>query len=217
MSLAATGAVLADVDLGDLLYVIIFVVIAIISAVGKLAEWLIRKQAEQKRQQEELRRQQTPAARKPPYRPLPHQGAAPPQPPGAPAQAGRPAPRRPVPARRVPPPARAEPIRLEPVELEPAARSVEDELVLQRRRLEQQQRLREARMKARTPPEADTAAIEHRLVHLRGRGAVTGEGHAAPTIEVDLADRDRARAAIVLQEILSPPKALCRGPETWEL
>lgn len=71
-------------------------------------------------------------------------------------------------------------------------------------------------------PEADTAAIEARLVSIRP--AVVREDESTVEVigsvagvTVDLTDRRRAREAIVFHEILSPPKGIRSQPEMWEM
>ena len=76
-------------------------------------------------------------------------------------------------------------------------------------------------MTAATPEEADTAAIEARLVSIRPavrRDEITVEAiKPVAGVTVDLTDRRRAREAIVFHEILSPPKGIRSQPEMWEM
>ena len=105
---------------------------------------------------------------------------------------------------------------------EPAPRqqpaTVEDEVLQQRRRLAKVQAERKRRLAARKPPEADTAAIESRLVHVAPGVAAAAETLPTGTgMRETLASADRARTAMIFHEIFSSPKALRRGPEMWEL
>ena len=82
------------------------------------------------------------------------------------------------------------------------------------------ERQRAARMTTRTPPEADNAAIEKRLVRVGRRqrrqsgGKATSASRAA--VKVHLLSRAAARRAMVHFEIFSPPKALRKGGEMWD-
>jgi len=90
-----------------------------------------------------------------------------------------------------------------------------------RRGEQRQKNLEEARRRrlaVRKSPEADTAAIESRLLSV----SQAGDG---PEVEIvgnlalglGLLTPDAARRAIVLHEILSPPKALRQGGESWDV
>ena len=111
------------------------------------------------------------------------------------------------PIRRTPPPVpRPAAGRSVAIEAEEREARVEEELALQRRRMEQQEAACRRRMAAKTPSEADTAAIEARLVHIRKGQAAAKAGE--PGVLVNLMQPGNMRQAILFHEILSPPKAL---------
>ncbi len=148
-------------------------------------------------------------ATKPPAGKRPSEPAAPRRPPGVP-QATR---RRPVPGAR-PPGARRPPAA---PQMQPVTWDVEEELRSQLDRLQQDRAQRLQRLAAAPPPEADTAALEARLVHLR---PVVGPAAGAPVAAGPLADLTAPEAlarAVLHYEIFAPPKALRPGPEMWEL
>ena len=80
--------------------------------------------------------------------------------------------------------------------------------------MRKREQLRAQRMETETPLEADTSAIDSRI--LRIRPSVVAAAQSSQRLHVDLADLAAARAAIVYHEILSPPKALREGPEMWD-
>ena len=96
--------------------------------------------------------------------------------------------------------------------------AVEAEVLEQRRRLAKRQAERRRRLAARKSPEADTEAIESRLIHAVPIAAAAAETlPSGAGMKETLASAERARAAIIFHEIFSCPKALRRGPEMWEL
>ena len=171
---------------------------------------MIKRASEKKQEQEaaEARRKAAQRQRQEPKRS--------PQAPRPAQQAGAPAAqqvRRPV-----APPA---PLELPPVEVLQAVparalgEDVEQELRQQEQRLRQEDKRRKKRLTARKSPEADSAAIEQRLGHLRSQLARPAEPMGrggAP----DLRSRELARSAIIYHVILAPPKALIQGPEMWD-
>ncbi|MCE5327590.1 MAG: hypothetical protein LLG01_14385 [Planctomycetaceae bacterium] len=137
---------------------------------------------------------------------LDEEPAAPSVPPPLPnAQQRRQGQRRPAPQRRD----------LAQVEAqEDLAQSVDQEMLRQQQRMSAAESSRQQRMGELHIPEEDSAAIEQRLLHVRP--AQQGHKAALSPLAALLANRDTARKAIVLQEILSPPKALRHGQEMWE-
>ena len=178
---------------------IIFIVVAVLLAVSGL----IKRASEKKQEQEaaEARRKAAQTRRQ--------------EPKGSP-QAPRPAQqvRRPV-----APPAPLELPRVEVLQAFAPAQElgedVEQELRRQEQRLRQEDKRRKKRLAAPKSPEADSAAIEQRLGHLRSQLArpaePMGRGEAP-----DLRSRELARSAIIYHVILAPPKALIQGPEMWD-
>ncbi len=156
-------------------------------------------------------------ATKPPAGKRPSEPAAPQRPPGSPTrprpsglpQAAR---RRPMPGAR-PPGARRPPAA---PQMQPVTWDVEEELRRQLDRLQQDRAQRVQRLAAAPPPEADTAALEARLVHLRPVAGPTGAPVAAGPL-ADLTAPEALARAVLHYEIFAPPKALRPGPEMWEL
>ncbi|MHC4294374.1 MAG: hypothetical protein ACYSTL_02180 [Planctomycetota bacterium] len=229
--------VLADIEVGPLINFIIVVVVAVVIVLSKIAEKKMREYGE--RQSEKWRREreaQEQAAPQPPQV-TPQQPAIPqqappvsPQPPQPVRPYQRPA-QQPVPqAQPVPGPVRMhivtapqKPPLAPPRPLAPPApkrpRSVEDEIARLRSRLGNLERLRKQRLAVHIPDEADTEAIESRLVSIRP--AIGSKRRAVPriaaaTLGVNLSDPLDARDAIVFHEIFSSPKALRQTPEIWE-
>ena len=86
----------------------------------------------------------------------------------------------------------------------------------QQRRLRMIQQQRATRLVADVPSEADTAAIEARLLSIdsaRREGVVRDRA----AVTVDLHHREQLRKAIIYHEIFSPPKALRQGAEMWDM
>jgi len=202
----------------DVIGLVIFVVIA---AVASLFQWLAKQRQEEKRKQ-----QQSAAKGAGEQAERPGQGAQPGQPPRQVAQLTRQMPR----AQRQagqrmqppPPPIRTKPKPPRPVVLEDrpedlGAGAIEAQK-RQAARLRKQEQQRHRRLAARKSPEADTAAIEAHLLHIRpGAGPDDGQGISYLAPELNLAQRDALRRAILYHEIFSPPKALRQDRELWEI
>lgn len=156
-------------------------------------------------------------ATKPPASKRPSEPAPPRRPPGSPA---RPRPSgppqatrgRPVPGAR-PPGARRPPAA---PQMQPVTWDVEEELRRQLARLQQDQARRPQRRATAAPPEAGTAALEARRVHLRPVAGPSGKPAAAGPL-ADLTGPEALGRAVLHYEIFAPPKALRPGPEMWEL
>jgi len=122
-----------------------------------------------------------------------------------------------MPYQRAPVPVEA-PIRLEPAPEPqggpPVTATVEGEIARLQSRLSKLSRVREARLATSTPEEADTAAIESRLLSIRP-GEAPARREEAP--HLDLSDPARAREVIMFHEILSHPKALRQQAEIWDI
>ncbi len=163
-----------------------------------------------------------PAQQAKPYPPMPTTKAQPIRP--------EPIPVSPPPARRqAPVPVFPEPLRVETAPAAPAPqpqvqakssarrqpRTAQEEITRLQSRLRKLEHLRADRLEMEASPEADTAAIESRLLSIRpatpGR-AVAGKSFIA----VDLSDRASARNAIIMHEIFSPPQALRDQDELWD-
>jgi type IV secretory pathway VirB10-like protein len=201
--------------LGGLGYFVALAVVAIIAALSKALQARAERQreAEANRRIEEARRQRQQAERgTPAHMPAGPQRPAPPaaHTPYAPAQ--RPAPR------PVPPPI---PPVLQPVPARPedTPHTVAEELERQRRRRAQQERHRQQRLAAGTPGAQPVTTLVPGLAP----GAVGRRGDALPpaamphAVALGPVDVAALRQAVIYREILSPPKALRREPESWEL
>lgn len=177
--------------------VIEIVVILVILAIGGIAG------AIQKARQKKAEREAAEGAKRetgqapPPQRPAPHPQQRPQR---------RPVPQQQRPPQRPPRPAEPEPAR------------VRDELRIQQQRRRQIEAERARRLGAHKPAVADTAAIEDRLVSIE-----PAQGPAPPVpglvsgLDIGLLTPADARRAIVMHEVLAPPKALRRGAEIWDL
>ena len=91
---------------------------------------------------------------------------------------------------------------------------VEQELQIQRRRMEEQDRRRQQRMRTLAPAEADTAAIETRILHVQPAARATPgatELAAAGAFRID-----DPRKAMIYYEIFSLPKALREHLGLWD-
>ena len=234
--MTATAHILADGarDLFELVPIILFVVISIVVGIlrksaAQKAGQARRSHAEQEGREQPARRDgyarigQVPQAGRQPQPGRPHPGgtARPAGPPPAP-------PPRPdlelaretlrsmgliveQPTQQAP--QAGQPVTLTPVEPQPIR--VEEELRVQRRRERKLDADRRKRLAPRKVPEADSAAIEGRILHVRpGQEAAQD----VPTgVIVDLSRADRARRAIIFHEIFSAPKALREGKEMWDV
>jgi len=224
--------ILAARDGSDLVSIIIFLAVVVISVIAKVGEKLLRKYNE-RRAEEELRRREAsgetrPMQARPSEVPGPARSARPFPPMPQRRQPGTRQPPRPYPsmaARREPEPVPVfpeprpvqpppKPVRRPAAAAEPAPQTVEQELARLKERLAEVEVLREKRMATAAPQEADTARIEARLLHVAPalQAAKAGE----PTIRVDLSDPRHARLAVILREILSGPNALRDQPELWD-
>ena len=87
----------------------------------------------------------------------------------------------------------------------------------QARRIERQDQQRTRRLASRKVPEADTTAINAGLGRLHQQAdpdvRIVAAGIAAG---LDLGSADALKRAIIYQEILSPPKAMCKEQGLWE-
>lgn len=106
-----------------------------------------------------------------------------------------------------------QPVVLTPVE--PASIRVEEELKLQRRRQRDLEAQRRKRLASRKVPEADSAAIEGRILQVRPDQEAAHDLPTGPA--VNLSSAERARRAIIFHEIFSAPKALRQGKEMWDV
>lgn len=220
-------------------FVVIAVIFAVVSIIKKLgarrAEEARRRILQQRSQQRPQQQPKQPARRAPqatgvqagrqpqPHRPQPQPGvrpARPAGPPPAPPQIGPDMelaqqalramglmPARPQPSKA------EEPIMLTPAE--PESVRVDEALRQERRRQRDAEAQRRKRLASPRVAEADSAAIESRILKVH-----PGQGDAQdlPTgPAVDLSSADRARRAIVFHEIFSAPKALRRGKEMWDV
>jgi len=96
---------------------------------------------------------------------------------------------------------------------------VSEELRRAERRQKKLEEERRQRLATHRPPEADTAAIEAKLLHVPKAGE---DGYGADAAGkfiggLGLLTPAEARRAIVLHEILSPPKSLRQGGESWDV
>ncbi len=97
----------------------------------------------------------------------------------------------------------------------PKPRTVEDEITSLQSKLRKLEHLHVSNLDMAPSPEADTAAIESRLLSIRP--AKTGAAVAGNSfITVNLSDPTNARTAIIMHEIFSPPKALRDEHELWD-
>jgi len=172
--------------------VIEFVVILVILAIGGIAG-AIQKARQKKAEQEAAEGAKRETGQAPPQRPAPR-----------PQQRPQ---RRPVPQQQPPPrPAAPEPVR------------VRDELRIQQQRRRQIEAERARRLAAPKSPQADTAAIEERVVSVEpAQGPAPPVPSLAGGLDIGLLTPANARRAIVMHEILAPPKALRRDAEIWDL
>jgi len=115
--------------------------------------------------------------------------------------------------RPTPPPAPDAAVPLIPSVDEPLR--VEDELERDQRRRARLDTERHRRMATRKSPEEDAAAIEKYLLHIRP--AQPASRAAEPRFARLLANHTAARQAIILREILSPPKSIQTGSELWDV
>jgi hypothetical protein len=96
---------------------------------------------------------------------------------------------------------------------------VADDLRQERERRRRKDLERQQRLAAYRPDEADTAAIEKRLVSVRSPliDDTTGQmQQAAGGLQMNLKNPSAARNAVVMHEILGPPKALQNEQTLWE-
>jgi len=238
--MTATAHILADGarDLFELVPIILFVVLGIV--VHSIKKRAARRAWEAQRQRPEQRpgqpaqsarqvtREQAGYGQRPqdggqpqPGRPQPGQTARPAGPPPAP-------PPRPdlelarealrsmgliveQPTQRAP--QADQPVALTPVE--PQTIRVEEELKLQRRRERKLDAQRRKRLAPRKVPEADSAAIEGRILKVRPGQEAAHD--VATGVIVDLSRAESLRRAIIFHEIFSAPKALREGKEMWDV
>jgi len=179
--------ILAEADIG-FLEIIVVAVIFILGIIGSA----MQKHKEKQKQREARDRRSGPApSNRPPPQIRRPQPAAPPQqaPPPRPAQA----------------------------ESEEVVR-VSEELRRSERRQKELEEARRRRLAMRPSPEADTAAIEANLLKVPKAddgSVVDASGRLAGGLGL-LTPAD-ARRAIILHEILSPPKALRQGDDSWDV
>ncbi len=114
---------------------------------------------------------------------------------------------------------RAQPTQPPPVRQQESAEKtvrVAQEMQLRQQRQAQLEAERSQRMATRQSPEADTQAIEARLVSVPGGARpMETEQIGKPGIP-ELTTRSAAQQAMILHEIFSPPKALRQGDEMWD-
>lgn len=225
MTALSNMAILLAQDLSEWYEIVAVVVVLVLLAVSGM----LRRTVEKKQQQEAAERRRQEAARQ--RAPGQQQEAARRQQPQGlrrepvvleedvsrrqyPAQAQRR-------AARQPPAARPVPLEPPPLVLERTAQphglgeGVEAETWRQQQRLRQEEQRRAARLRARRPPEADSAAIAQRLVHVRTADAQVSD--AQPRRQaLQLRTPQQARRAIIFHEIFSAPKALRQEPEMWD-
>lgn len=150
--------------------------------------------------------------------------------PGGPAAPGRPPPTQPQ-RRPAPPPRATGPMRVPGArrlvarrraaavpqpQIPPASWDVAEEVHRQQQRLERGEAQRSRRLVTAQPSEADTAAIEARLLHVRPQAQPT-QAVTAASLLAGLRAPEQFRRAILHYEIFAPPKALRPGPEPWDL
>lgn len=100
------------------------------------------------------------------------------------------------------------------------ALGVQEEMRLEKARLAKQEAQRRQRLASRRPPEEDSEDIQRRIVHVKskiGQSREVREKKAKGYYGSLLGNKETARKAIVLREILSPPKAMRKGDEIWDL
>ena len=96
---------------------------------------------------------------------------------------------------------------------------VADDLRQERERRRRKDLERQQRLAAYQPDEADTAAIEKRLVSIRSATVDDTAGQmqqATHGLQLNLKNPSAARNAVVMHEILGPPKALQSEQTLWE-
>lgn len=198
---------------GDLINIIIMVAVFVIAIIASAIKKVLDKQREQEaaKGRGEQQREHREAVRRAQERRARQAQADQQAAPGARAAPARGRPARAVPPSPPPPPPSARPQPEEPYVL---GAGVEEETrrELQRERAEEMRRRR--RLRVRRPPEADPA-LSSRLVSIRGGDL--GTLRVPRRSIVNLQGRGEARTAIIYHEILSPPKALRKGPEMWDL
>lgn len=182
----------------DLAEIIVLVVLALVAIVGGA----VRKQAEKREQQkhadeEQQRREQA-------------QGSAPQAPPPVSRRVQQPMPRQA--AQRFARPQSIVPQRA----VAQDEISVDEEVRSRQRRRKLLDQKQQERLSARQPTEADTAAIESRLLSIKPATIEPAQQLARPRIRVDLRAPQNAREMMIYHELLSPPKALRTDPESWE-
>ena len=89
----------------------------------------------------------------------------------------------------------------------------------QQERLERESRQRARRLAARKSPEADSRAIEERLVSVHPTIGLPMEQESTTQarLQLSLGDPGSLRAAIIYHEVFSAPKALRTDSEPWEM
>ncbi|MDP6046172.1 MAG: hypothetical protein QGH94_11395 [Phycisphaerae bacterium] len=91
---------------------------------------------------------------------------------------------------------------------------VAQELKLRQQRQAQLEADRQKRLSARKPPEADTKAIEARLVDAKLSSKETSiQKIDRPGVIIELQNRSAAKKAMILHEIFASPKALRKDDE----
>jgi hypothetical protein len=101
-------------------------------------------------------------------------------------------------------------------EMQPVSWDVIEEMRRELTRLQQADAERVQRMATAAPAEADTAAIEARLVTIRPAAGPLAAAEVRALL-ADLKTPDALRRAILHYEVFAPPKALRPGPEMWDL
>lgn len=215
------GAILAESGVGNL---ILILAIFLIGGIGSLSKWFAEQKKERERREEieqlrrkRLRQQGTmPVADYDDEREtFAHETPAPPVAP-APQRVVRRTYRQTSVATETRRPTRA----ARPPQADGEER-VADELQHERKRRQRQQLERQQRLATYQPDEADTAAIQERIVSARTPLiAGTAAGQVQQTthgLQVNLKNPSAARSAIIMHEILGPPKALQSEQALWEM
>ncbi|HAU38518.1 MAG TPA: hypothetical protein DCX07_12485 [Phycisphaerales bacterium] len=174
--------------------------VLLLSALGQLGKWL-KKRAEEQAQQRRDEESPQPVSLEP----------------ARPGRLRRAQPTPPLPQRRAPVPPQRMPAPAAAPQAAPQALAggVAAELHREAARRQREEQLRRRRLAAHKPPEADSAEIARRLVHV-APAAGAGEGAEFAGAAPDLSDPAAAREAIVMLEILLPPLALRRDEPSWE-
>lgn len=214
-------------DKGDLIQLVAVLVIVGISAIGRKIGQRVQRQAQQAREggaAEAPPPRQTVVPSRQPSPPRPPRGM-PPRPDQALAMAFRrqlglpPQDLAPDLSRQAETPVYQA---VQPLEASAAGAEVEMEVQRERRRLDRDELRRRERLTARAPQEADTAGIVSRLLHIpqAQHAPLTETAAQLPSTQAGAQVSpaiQQLRQAVIWSEILSPPKALRLGRESWTI